>query len=74
MAKTVEDRKLEEIADARNHTLDDPSTAFLVSEENFSTPEMGDFYLGAIDDVYLAKIQEKALKDINIDNLSEEEK
>ena len=32
--------------------------AYTIPESTFSTPEMSDFYLGAIDDIYLKKLHE----------------
>ena len=47
----------EQVEDAQKHT---GNIDFLVDPNKFSTPTMGDFYLGAVDGVYLKKIDELA--------------
>lgn len=51
-----------ELQDAKQHTTYDTTknVDFLVNPESFSSPVMGDFYLGAVDGVYLKKIDEIA--------------
>lgn len=46
-----EDEKLLEDPESDGHASD-----YIIDQESFKTPEMGDFYLGAVDDLFLQKL------------------
>lgn len=51
--------------DTKKHLPFDDSIDFLVDPARFAMPTMGDFYLGAVDGVYLKKIDELANTKLN---------
>ena len=61
--ETLTDTQKEQQAaadDAKQHAQQDDRIDFLVDPERFATPTMGDFYLGAVDGVYLKMIDKLA--------------
>ena len=68
-AETTEKQRIDTDPSKKREYMESaaPSIDYLVDPERFSTPTMGDFYLGAVDGVYLKKIDELAKKKLSGD-------